>query len=96
VTVKVGLEIAEDWINWLQEEHIPDAMGTRCFESAQVFRLLEVDDTEGPTYVVQYRTTKKAEYHRYLEHFAADMRQRSYDKWGDRFIAFRSFMEELC
>jgi hypothetical protein len=95
VTVKVGQEIAGDWINWLREEHIPDVMGTGCFEQAKVFRLMEVDDTEGPTYVVQYRVTREEDYQHYLEKYAPDMRKRSYEKWGDRFIAFRSFMQEL-
>lgn len=95
VTVKVALEIAEDWINWLQQEHIPDVLGTGCFKQAQVYRLLEVDDTEGPTYVVQYRVEREEDYAHYLEKYAPDMRQRSFDKWGDRFIAFRSWMAAL-
>jgi hypothetical protein len=95
VTVKVSVSMAEEWIIWLKKEHIPDVLGTGCFEHAQVYRLLEVDDAEGPTYVVQYRVAKEEDYQHYLEKFAPDMRQRSYDKWGDRFIAFRSFMQVL-
>jgi hypothetical protein len=93
VTIKVDESIADIWLQWLLKEHVPDVMNTGCFSSYKVVRLLEVDDTEGPTYAVQYHAASKADYNRYLEMFANEMRQRSLDKWGNRFIAFRSVMQ---
>ena len=93
VTVKVDASIADNWLQWLLDVHIPDVMGTRCFSGYKVVRLLEVDDSEGPTYAVQYQADSKSDYNRYIEMYAPEMRKRSNDKWGDRFIAFRSVME---
>ena len=93
VTIKVDASIAETWLQWLLHEHIPDVMGTKCFTDYRVVRLIEVDDTEGPTYAIQYNAAAKADYNRYIELHAPEMRRRSYEKWGERFIAFRSVME---
>jgi len=93
VTIKVAQGIADVWIEWLLNEHIPDVMGTGCFNSHKVVRLLEVDDTEGPTYAIQYNAESKADYNRYIQMHADEMRQRSFDKWGNNFIAFRSVMQ---
>lgn len=93
VTIKVDAAIAERWLNWLLEEHIPDVMSTKCFSDYRVVRLIEVDETEGPTYAVQYSAEAKADYNRYIELHAPEMRKRSFEKWGDRFIAFRSVMQ---
>lgn len=93
VTVKVDAGIADAWLQWLLDEHIPDIMATACFSDYKVVRLLEVDDTEGPTYAVQYHAESKALYNDYITKHAADMRQKSYEKWGERFIAFRSVMQ---
>ena len=93
VTIKVDASIAESWLEWLLNEHIPDVMQSGCFTSFQVMRLLEVDDTEGPTYAVQYHAESKANYNRYIQNFATEMRNRSSQKWGERFIAFRSVMQ---
>lgn len=93
VTIKVESSIADAWLRWLLEEHIPGIMQTGCFIGYKVVRLLEVDDTEGPTYAIQYSAESKADYNRYITVHAPAMRQISYDKWGDRFIAFRSVME---
>lgn len=92
VTIKVQDEIKEDWLHWLKEEHIPDMINTGCFNKATVLQLLDIDDAEGPTYAIQYHTESKAMVNRYLENHAAGLRQRSFDRWGDKFIAFRSVM----
>ena len=93
VTVKVDTSIADDWLAWIREEHIPEVINTGCFTKASVLRLLEVDDTEGPTFSIQYLCESKALYNRYIESFAGTMRDKSFQKWGAKFIAFRSVMQ---
>jgi hypothetical protein len=93
LTIKVQDDIKKEWLEWLQEIHIPDVIGTGCFTGATILQILELDDTEGPTFAVQYQAESKALYNQYIEKFAGIMRQRSFDKWGDKFIAFRSVMQ---
>ncbi len=93
VTIKVAAPIEDAWLQWLTEEHIPDVIGTGCFTHAVVTRLLEIDDSEGPTFAVQYHAESKAMYNKYIDRFAGTMRQKSFEKWGDQFIAFRSVMQ---
>jgi hypothetical protein len=56
-------------------------------------QLLETDESEGPTYALQFHTESKAQYNRYLELFSNELRKKSYEKWGDQFIAFSSIMQ---
>lgn len=93
VTVKPEAPIADDWLVWLQQEHIPDMIQTGCFTHATVLRLLEVDETDGPTFAVQYHSDSKALYNRYIREFADEMRNKGYQKWGNRFVAYRSVMQ---
>ncbi len=93
VTIKVEGSIKDEWLLWLKEEHIPEVIKTGCFTGATILQLLETDDTEGPTYAIQYRARSKSLYNRYIEKFAGNMRQKSLDKWGNKFIAFRSVMQ---
>ena len=93
VTIKLQHSIHKQWLAWLKEEHIPDIVATGCFTNATILELLEVDTTEGPTYAIQYFAESKALYNLYIEKFAAGTRQKSFDKWGDQFIAFRSVMQ---
>ncbi len=93
VTIKVHSSIHNEWLHWLKEEHVIDIMQTECFSNFKILKLLEVDETEGPTYAIQYFAESKALYNLYIEKFAGEMRNRSFTKWGDKFIAFRSVMQ---
>lgn len=93
VTVKVDHSIAADWLHWLKEEHIPEVIGTGCFTMATILELLENADEEGLTYAIQYRAAAKEDYDRYIDLHANLLRQKSFDKWGDRFMAFRTLMK---
>jgi hypothetical protein len=55
--------------------------------------LLEIDEKEGPTYATQYFADTKSDYNRYIENYSATIRQKHFDAWGNRFIAFRSLMQ---
>lgn len=95
VTTKVAHTIQQQWLQWIKEEHIPDIINTGCFTNATILQLLEVDDSEGPTYAVQYFAESKSQYNIYIEKFAPLMRQKAIEKWGDKFIAFRSIMQVI-
>lgn len=93
VTIKVKTEIQHEWMDWLKNDHIPEVLATGCFHDFKILQLLEVDDTEGPTFAIQYAAESKGAYNQYIERYAPLLRQKSYEKWGDQFIAFRSIMQ---
>lgn len=93
VTVKVDHSIADEWLNWMKEEHIPDLMQTGLFKDAKLFRLLEVDEHDGITYAAQYFCATMNEYENYIANHAEEMRGRGLERFGDKFVAFRTLME---
>ena len=93
VTIKIEKDVADDWLRWLLEEHIPAIINTGCFTDSRVLKLLETDESEGLTFAIQYYADSPENYNDYIENFAGNMRQQSFDKWGNKFIAFRSLME---
>jgi hypothetical protein len=93
VTIKVEASIAAAWLDWLMSEHIPEVLQTKCFTGYRILHLVDVDDSEGPTYAIQYHAASRSDYNRYTELHAPEMRKRSFEKWGERFIAFRTLME---
>jgi hypothetical protein len=68
-------------------------MKTGMFTHHRILRLLDVDETEGPTYAFQYFASSKERYDHYISQFSPELRNKTYEKWGDQFIAFRSLME---
>jgi hypothetical protein len=93
ITTKVSWAIVDAWLKWQQEEHIPRIMSAGFFEKYHIYRLVEQDDPDGPTYIIQYFTSTEKNYKRYIEEFALLAREKEFDKWGDQFIAHRTIME---
>lgn len=95
VTLKVDWAVHEQWLAWMVDIHIPEVLETGCFIKNTFSRLLEIDDTEGPTYSSQYQAASRADYDRYMELYAAAMRKSVTDHWGDRCISFRTLMQVI-
>lgn len=93
ITTKVTPTIAEAWLQWMQEEHIPAILSTRLFSEHRLLRLLDQDDSEGPTYSLQLIADHRNQYDAYLQQFAPELREASFQKWGNQFISFRSLLE---
>jgi hypothetical protein len=93
ITIKIVPDIEEAWIRWQQQEHIPEIMASGQFSQWKMFRLLNEDETDGLTYVMQYFAPTLENYIRYIEEFDPVLRQKAFDKWGELFIAFRTVME---
>jgi hypothetical protein len=93
VTIKVEKRIADEWLRWMVQEHAPQIVATKCFTKFTALKLLEYDDEESSTYAVQYFADKVEDYKTYINQFADHFRKQSFDKWGDRLVAFRTVME---
>lgn len=92
VTIKISPEIETEWLEWMKNEHLPEMMATGCFLNHQLVKLLDIDETEGPTYATQYFAESREQYDLYIGEHSTRLRQQGLAKWGDRFIAFRSLM----
>ena len=93
ITIKILPAIEAEWIQWQQQEHIPEIMATGLFTEYKFFRLLDQDESEGITYVIQYFGSSPENYHQYINQFAPALREKALAKWGNQFIAFRTVME---
>src|SRR6476620_6315373 len=93
ITVKIDPAIEQEWIRWQKEEHIPGVMATGLFTEFKFFKLLEQDESEGITYIVQYFSRTMEDYDLYIKKFAPALREQTFLKWKDHFVAFRTVMK---
>jgi hypothetical protein len=95
VTVKVNWSILEEWLVWELAEDIPAVLATGLFDDYKFFRLLEQDEEEGPTFIIQFFTSLLDNYQKYIIEFAPARQEDGRNKWGDGFIAFRTLMSSV-
>ena len=94
-TIKVNAAIQTEWLQWIKEEHIPDMLKTGCFCNANILQLLETDDSDGPTYAVQYHAANEAMLNSYIKNFLPAMEQLSLNRWGDQFVSFSTILKRV-
>src|ERR1700730_4903117 len=95
ITIKVEQKIADEWLDWMLSVHIPEVMQTGCFTQNQLLKLLEQDESAGPTFVVQYYVSSPEKYQEYLLHHAPSIRKEFVKRWGEKIVSFRTIMEVL-
>ena|SRR6185437_17153156 len=95
ITNKVRWDILEVWLAWQLEEHIPHTLATGLFDSYQLYRLLEQDEEDGPTFVLQFLTTSSERYQQFMAEHAHRLQKTAKEKWGDRSVSFETAMESL-
>ncbi len=77
ITYKVDHNIAEEWIQWQKQTHIPAIMNTGCFYENLFYELLDQNDAEGKTFVIQFLSKNKDHYDQYIIHDAIHFRRKS-------------------
>ncbi|HMP91621.1 MAG TPA: DUF4286 family protein [Phnomibacter sp.] len=95
VTVQMEPDIAEQWLGWMQQLHIPQVMATGCFTRYQLVRLLETQPDEGTTYAIQYYAEGRPQVDEYLATHAPALRKEVEQTWGNKVFAFRTLMEVI-
>ncbi len=96
VTVNIDNEVCQEWLHWMKTAHMLDVLNTGMFKTAKIFRLLDVEQSEGTTtYAVQYFADSLTDVKHYQRHFAPALRAESEQKFGNRAVSFRTLMEEL-
>jgi hypothetical protein len=95
VTLILEDAAAQEWLQWMQETHIPQVMATGMFVSN---RLLKVVDSpnEGVTYCAQYVVDSLENYNQYQEVFAPALQAELNERYKNRFVAYRSLMEFIA
>ena len=94
VTVSIDSTLEQEWLQWMQEIHIPEVLETGCFIDNKIFKVITEVDT-GSTYSIQYFYQDEADIIRYRDTFAAEMQRKHTEKYKDKFVAFRTILQQI-
>lgn len=93
VTTNIHESVHDQWLNWMQQKHIPEVLATGKFSSARIVRVLIEEEMGGTTYSVQYTTDSKETLEKYYEEDAPALREEGLRLFGDKMLAFRTELE---
>ena len=92
VTLILEESAADEWLQWMQETHIPAVMATGMFVSNRLLKVLD-SPNEGATYCTQYVAETQENYDQYQQIYAPALQADLNTKFENRFVAYRTLME---
>jgi hypothetical protein len=91
VTVNIDEEVHDDWFEWMSDVHIKDVMNTGLFLEAKFSKIL-AEEEGGRSYSIQYLCQDMSTLDKYQEEFAPGLQQDHANKFGGKFVAFRTLL----
>jgi len=95
ITFKVDHESVNAWMEWQKQIHVPEMIATGCFYDHRFYELLEHEEEDGKTFVIQFFSNTRSDYEKYLAEFALELRKKSIDKWNGHAITFRTLLQNV-
>jgi len=92
-TVNIDNTVAEEWLQWIKEVHIPDVMGTGYFLRNQICRLMDEVDNGGTTYAVQYTCRSLQDLEEYQRDHAPEIQERHMKRYEGKYVIFSTLLE---
>lgn len=96
VTCNIPESIEADWVHWMKHEHIPEVIASEKFTGFKMLKLLTaVEGNDGVNYAIQYYCHSIEDYNDYAENFGPELRRKTYERYGEQVLAFRTLLEEV-
>ena len=94
VTLSVDAVIADSWLAWMKEFHIPNVMATGCFRDSKICRV-HGEEEGGVTFAVMYTAFSEKDLSRYQEQYAPKLQAEHFEKFEGQFVSFRTLLSVL-
>jgi len=92
VTVNIDYDIHDEWLQWMQEIHVPEVMKTGMFLEARISKILHEEEEGGRSYAIQYLCESMETYEKYRDEFAPALQKSHTEKFAGKFVAFRTLL----
>lgn len=94
VTVSIDYDIHEEWVDWMQEIHIPDVMKTGKFMECRMSKIL-AEEEGGRAYSIQYLCKDQETLQKYQAEDAPELQKKHNELFGGKAVAFRTLLDVI-
>lgn len=91
VTISLDINVAEDWLMWMRETHIPDVMATGHFRDSKICRV-HGEEEGGITYAVMYTAVSQETLDKYQEQHSPRLEAEHTERFSGKFASFRTLL----
>jgi hypothetical protein len=92
VTSSIDPEVADEWLDFMRDTHMPEVMDTGFFLKSQLCRLLN-EENDGITYAAQYYCLSLDQLEEYQRLCAPALRASLEARFAGKYMSFRTVLE---
>lgn len=94
VTISIDVAIADSWLEWMKETHVPEVMATGCFRDSKICRV-HGEEEGGVTYAVMYTAYSEKDLDLYEVQHAPKLQLELTDKFKGKTASFRTLLSVI-
>jgi len=88
ITCSVDIDVADEWLLWIKNEHIPPLLKSGLFENYKMLKVLSHDDDKTLSFALQF-------YAKGLENIEAyHHNDEMIKRYGDKVLTYPTLLEE--
>ncbi|PKR82163.1 DUF4286 domain-containing protein [Brumimicrobium salinarum] len=91
VTISIDANVADAWLLWMKEQHIPDVMATGYFRDSKICRV-KGEEEGGLTFAIMYTAHSEEDLDTYQEKYAPQLQAEHTEKFKGKFASFRTLL----
>jgi hypothetical protein len=95
ITYSIDKTLEQDFLEWLEEVHIPEVMMTLKPKSYRIMRLLTEIENAGATFSVQYNFDTLTDFEQFENEFQKDLDYEIHKRYSGHYVFFPSLLEEI-
>ena len=93
ITVNIDESVHEQWLQWMQTQHINKMLATGKFTSARIVKVLVDEEMGGITYSVQYFAPTKEALEEYRRDHENELQREGLKLFADKMLTFKTDLE---
>lgn len=94
VTTQIEAQIEQEWLQWMQETHLPTIFSCGAFEAINILKI-HSDAIENLSYAVQFVASSKQNLQDYLEHWGTTHDTEQQRRFGEKILCFHTQLEVI-
>ncbi len=93
VTTNVDESIQNEWMEWMQNTHIPSVLKTGKFTEAKICRVMINEEMGGTTFSVQFTAESIDAINSFTKNEGIQIENEAFIKFGEKQLSFRTNLE---
>ena len=93
ITIKIESDVHDNWLQWMQQTHIPAYIKTGLFTEYKFCRIMGDADEQGITYALQFVSKDTKTFQIYQQLHAKRLQNLQAERFPGKYVTFRTLME---